>query len=108
MDILILIMDHLQVFMNEILAKGIHVEQLDIFQQPNSQMLTCQIPIKDFGVSPRHYPELKQDLTEMAVIPVRFQQIDPDTGERMEFASGLYTVRMPVAWGRAIEIQIHL
>ncbi|WP_289198900.1 replication initiation protein [Bacteroides acidifaciens] len=105
MDILILIMDRLQVFISEVLS-GIHVEQLNIFQE-QEKMLTLKIPVKDFGLAPNRYPELKQDLADMAVIPVRFQQLDPTTGERMEFASGLYTVKMPVRWGRAIEIQIH-
>lgn len=108
MDILILIMDRLQVFINEVLSRGIYAEQLDIFQTSNpGQMLTFKIPVRDFGVSPQRYAELKQDLADMAVIPVRFQQLDPLTGQRMELASGLYTVKMPTAWGRAIEIQMH-
>lgn len=107
MDILILIMAHLKGFMSEILMRGIHVEQLDIFREHDARMFTFNIPIKEFGVSANRYAELKQDLAKMAVIPIRFQQIDPETGQRIEFVSGFYTARMPVAWGRSIQIQIH-
>lgn len=105
MDILILIIDRLQDYMNEMLNRRVEWKQLDIFQT-NQQFISVKIPIRDFNVSPQRYAELKRDLAEMAVIPVRFQQKDINTGESIEIAGGFYTVKMPAKWARFIEIQI--
>lgn len=106
MDILILILDRLQVYINEMFNKKITWTQLSIFQESDQNLLSIKIPIRDFNVSPKRYGELKQDLAEMAVIPIRFQQKDVNTGENVEIVGGFYTVRMPVKWARFVEIQI--
>lgn len=105
MNIFILILDRLRAHIDELFNPRIEGKQANVFQKPKN-FISVKIPIRDFHVSPKRYGELKQDLAEMAVIPVRFQQKDRETGKEMEITEGLYTLRIPGKWARFVEILI--
>lgn len=108
MDSMILLLSRMQDGMIDQIQKRVqNVHQLEMFQHNQPDLLRFEIPIKDFGVDPKKYNVLKEDLANMAVIPVRFNTVDPITGLPEEFVGGFYTARLPEKFGRSIKIEIH-
>lgn len=105
-DAFVTIVSKVQFCMEQQLSKGIGVEQLELFSKSNQDSIQFEIPIKEFNVTAPKYAKLKQDLINMAVIPVKLPVTDPQTGEKYILASGFYKAYIPERYGRAVKISI--
>ena len=84
---------HLQTHI-EAVIQGSNIEQLPLFQD-NKDKIRLLIPIKEFGVQPKHYDQLREAMTNVATIPVQLDTKDPLTGAEAWKISGLFEAYVP-------------
>ncbi|MDH6358939.1 replication initiation protein [Parabacteroides sp. PF5-9] len=71
---------------------GISNQQLSLFE--NDRNLRFEVPLRKFGVQPRHYDRLKETLLKMASIAVQIPITDKD-GKKYTMIKGLLTAIVP-------------
>ncbi len=84
----------LQSHIEEVIS-GKEVTQLDLFQRSKGDTIRLTIPIKNFGVTPDKYGDLKVAMRKLATIPVELDCQDPDSGTEYWVVKGLFTAYIP-------------
>jgi len=105
--ILVTLIDRLQPVINRQINHPMLFD--NIFPEfQNANEIRVVIPLKDFGVSPSNYKQLKQALKDIASIPVEYDTINPFTGGEMWGVRGFFSAEMDKArYHRNVHIILH-
>jgi len=105
--ILVTLIDRLQPIINRQINNPMILENLfPEFQNENE--IRIVIPLKDFGVAPSNYLQLKQALKDIATIPVEYDTINPYNGKDMWGVRGFFSAEMDKArYHRNVHIILH-
>lgn len=105
--IFVSLMEQLQKAVNESITKKVAPQQLTLFQEfKDTNNIPIQIPIKNFGLTPDRYGELKNALKKMVTLPVTLDTTDPITGESAWLIKGIFEAIMPKKYSRYITLLI--
>jgi hypothetical protein len=95
MRAVIIIVEALQDDINKRIG-GTPFAQLSLFKdEDEDKIVKLSIPIRNFGVKPNHYPELRNAIKDLAKIPVEIDVVHPDTGEAT-FNTSLLSAIIPL------------
>lgn len=90
---LVAIIEGLQESIKQSITKK--VDQLPLFSDgQNEDELTMKIPLKNLGIQPKRYPEIKQSLIKLATTPFEMPVKD-ENGKKYNRYSGLCEVYIP-------------
>lgn len=92
---IIILIEALQEDINKRIS-GTPFAQLSLFRdEDEDRIVKLSIPIRNFGVKPNHYPELRNAIKDLAKIPVEIDIVHPETGEAT-FNTSLLSAIIPV------------
>lgn len=95
MRAIIILIETLQEDINKRIS-GAPFAQLSLFKdEDEDRVVKISIPIRNFGVKPNHYPELRNAIKELAKIPVEIDIKHPETGEAT-FNTNLLSAIIPL------------